>query len=152
MNTTFNNYRRRCLVNFISSMAIFVFAPQIARAVPLKLLAPVKNTVGSNVIKEGRVKLNMPRLAETGDTVPVHIVIDSPMTNDDHVEKVYMFAEKNNVPHVLTISMGARNVSAELFTRIRLITSQKVLVVVKMNNDTFWSSMAEVEVTRADCG
>ena len=152
MNTTFNNYRRRCLVNFISSMAIFVFVPQIARAVPLKLLVPVKNTVGSNVIKEGRVKLNMPRLAETGDTVPVHIVIDSPMTNDDHVEKVYIFAEKNNVPHVLTIFMGARNVRAELFTRIRLITSQKVLVVVKMNNDTFWSSMAEVEVTRADCG
>ncbi len=133
-------------------MAVFVSVPQIARAVPLKLLAPVKNIVGSNVIKEGRVKLNMPRLAETGDTVPVHIIIDSPMTKDDHVEKVYIFAEKNNVPHVLTISMGARNVRAELFTRIRLITSQKILAVVKMNNDTFWSSMAQVEVTRADCG
>ena len=149
---SFTTNKRRSLIKLITLIVFYVFVPKVAWAIPATLLKTVSKVVGGNILKQGRVKVTAPRLAETGDSVPIYITVDSPMTATNFVDKVYIFAEKNNDHHVLTASLGPMNAKAELFTRIRLITSQKVLVVAKMNDDSCWASMVEVEVTRSDCG
>ena len=55
----------------------------------------VRDLTGGVQPKFGRVRLDLPEVAEYGDTVPLTIEVESPMTDADHVEAVYIFAEEN---------------------------------------------------------
>ena len=96
-------------------------------------------------------QLEIPRLAENGNIVPVAITVDSPMTEQDYVESIHLFAERNPLPRVLEAELGPRNGRARIATRIRLAVSQQVLAVAIMSDGTLWSTAADVEVTVGGC-
>mgnify|MGYP000026183855 CR=1 FL=1 len=50
---------------------------------------------GGAAVSEGGVELSMPEIAENGNTVPLAVSVDSPMTADDHVQSVMVLAEGN---------------------------------------------------------
>jgi sulfur-oxidizing protein SoxY len=84
--------------------------------------------------------------------VPVTVTVDSPMSAADHVQAIHLFAEKNNLPRILSVAMGPWNGKAVVASRIRLSTSQQVLAVAQMSDGSLWSAAAEVEVTVSSCG
>ena len=65
-----------------------------AAATPEELAAALRETFGDRPITPGRIKLEVPRLAENGNIVPVTITVDSPMTEQDYVKSIHLFAEK----------------------------------------------------------
>jgi sulfur-oxidizing protein SoxY len=123
-----------------------------AGATPENLAAALRETFGDRRIQAGRVKLELPALAENGSVVPVVVSVDSPMTGQDYVKSIYLFAEKNPLPRMLEVQLGPYNGRASVSSRVRLATSQQVLAVAVLSDDTLWSAAANVEVTTAACG
>ena len=120
-------------------------------ATPETLAAALRETFGDRPITPGRTKLEIPRLAENGNIVPVTITVDSPMTEQDHVKNIHLFAQRNPLPRILDVELGPHNGRARITTRIRLAVSQQVLAVATMSDGTLWSTAADVEVTVGGC-
>ena len=122
-----------------------------AAATPEELAAALRETFGDRPISYGRIKLEIPRLAENGNIVPVAIAVDSPMTAEDYVQSIHLFAERNPLPRILEVELGPHNGRARVGTRIRLAVSQQVRAVAVMSDGTLWSTAADVEVTVGGC-
>ncbi|MGQ0577573.1 MAG: thiosulfate oxidation carrier protein SoxY [Betaproteobacteria bacterium] len=122
-----------------------------ALATPEELAAALRETFGERPIRPGKVKLDMPRLAESGNVVPVTVTVDSPMSERDYVKGIHLFAEKNNLPRILEVRLGPYNGKAVVSSRVRLAITQQVLAVAVLSDDTLWSAAAEIEVTVSSC-
>ena len=122
-----------------------------ARATSADLDAAIKEVTGGATLKPGRIKLDIPPLIENGNTVPLTVSVESPMTEADHVKAIHVFNEKNPQPHVFNAFLGPRNGRAVVGTRIKLADTQKIVGVAEMSNGEFWTASADVIVTIAAC-
>jgi sulfur-oxidizing protein SoxY len=128
-----------------------VVAVRPARATPAETQEAIRKVVGSARVTPGKVKLEIPPLIENGNTVPMTISVESPMTEADHVKAIHVFTEKNPQPNVVAFHLGPRAGRARVATRIRLANSQTVVAICELSNGAFWSDSAEVVVTLAAC-
>ncbi|HWH46441.1 MAG TPA: thiosulfate oxidation carrier protein SoxY [Burkholderiales bacterium] len=142
--------RRRALSALAAGAWMLVVRP--ATATPDELIVALRETFGDRQIKRGRVKLDLPRLAESGNVVPVTVSVESPMTEQDYVKSVHLFAEKNNLPRILEVQLGPYNGKAVVSSRVRLAITQQVLAVAVLSDDTLWSAASDIEVTVSSCG
>ncbi|MBX9943679.1 MAG: SoxY-related AACIE arm protein [Reyranella sp.] len=140
--------RRRFLAG---TAAIVVLPLDRARATPEAMAAAIKKVVGDAVVREGRVTLDLPPLIENGNTVPLLVSVESPMTEADHVRAIHVFNEKNPQPNVFVARLGPRNGRAMVGTRIKLGDSQKIVAIAETSTGQFWSASADVIVTLAAC-
>ena len=122
-----------------------------AHATPESLQAAIKEVVGSATLREGKVKIDLPALVENGNTVPLGVTVDSPMTATNRVKTIHVFNEKNPQPHVYTATLGPGLAKADISTRIKLGDSQKIVVVAETSRGEFWTASADVIVTLAAC-
>lgn len=99
----------------------------------------------------GRVKLEVPVLAENGHSVAMTVTVDSPMTPSEHVRAVHLIAEKNPVRDMAVFYLGAHCPRAEVSSRLRLNGSQQVVAIAELSDGSFWSGAAFVEVREAAC-
>jgi sulfur-oxidizing protein SoxY len=111
----------------------------------------IRQTLGTGPVVPGRVKLGIPPLVENGNTVPVTVTVDSPMTETDHVSAIHVFNEKNPQPYVIGMSLGPRAGRAVVSTRIKLADSQQVIAIAQMSDGSLWSDTVHVIVTIAAC-
>jgi sulfur-oxidizing protein SoxY len=123
-----------------------------AQATPDELVVALRETFGDRPINRGRVKLEIPRLAENGSVVPVTVSVDSPMTQQDYVSSIHLFAEKNHVPRILDVQLGPYNGKAVLSSRVRMATSQQLTAVAVLSDGSLWSAAADIEVVTSECG
>jgi sulfur-oxidizing protein SoxY len=142
--------RRQALKAFAAGACLLVVRP--AAATPEQLQVALREAFGDARILRERVTLELPLLAESGNVVPVTVSVESPMTDTDHVSAIHLFAEKNHLPHVVSVEVGPWNGKAEFKSRIRLAESQQVLAVAVMNDGSLYSAVADVEVTYSSCG
>ena len=119
---------------------------------PSQDLTPFINKItGGKPVERRGVDIEIPQVAENGNSVPTRIRVDSPMTAEDHVDTVYVFAPRNPRPHVATFHLGPQSGRAEISTRIRLAGTQKVTVLAGLSNGRYRLSDFEVLVTSAAC-
>jgi sulfur-oxidizing protein SoxY len=102
-------------------------------------------------VKKGKVTLTLPQLADNGNSVPIRIVVDSPMTEADHVKSIHLYSEKNPVRNMANFYLGPRAGKAEIDSRVRLAGSQKVTAVARLSDGTFWYDTASIVVTLSAC-
>nr|WP_137830673.1 thiosulfate oxidation carrier protein SoxY [Methylobacterium sp. L1A1] len=107
-------------------------------------------TRGREPVK-GKVKLELPEIAENGNTVPMTVSVDVPMTEDSFVEEVMIVAEGNPNPGVISFHFSPSSV-AEANTRIRLAETQNVVAIARMNDGSVFSDVRQVKVTIGGCG
>lgn len=100
---------------------------------------------------KGKVKLELPEIAENGNTVPMTVSVDAPMTPDSYVEEVMIVAEGNPNPGVVSFHFTPSSVP-EANTRIRLAETQNVIAVARMNDGSVFSDVRQVKVTIGGCG
>lgn len=101
--------------------------------------------------RPGRVKLEMPVLADNGNSVPAKITVESPMTEADHVKLIRLISEKNPERQMAVFHLGPRAGAAEISTRVRLAGSQRVTAVAEMSDGSSWMDTADVVVTLSAC-
>ena len=111
----------------------------------------VRKVTGGAPVSRGRVKLDLPPLIDNGNTVPLSVSVDSPMTSADHVRAIHVFTEKNPQPNVLSAHLGPRAGRASLVTRVRIADTQSVTAIAQLSDGTFWSDSVHVVVTLSAC-
>jgi len=95
--------------------------------------------------------LDIPPLVENGNSVPLALTVESPMTADDYVKTIAVFNEKNPQPNIATFHLSPRSGRAYVSTRIRLGDSQTIMAVAQMSDGSFWSGSADLVVTLPAC-
>ena len=135
---------------FLTGVAVALL-PFAARATPEALAAAIKEVTGDAPLREGKVTLDVPPLVENGNTVPLTVSVESPMTSDDYVKAIHVFNEKNPQPHVFNAWLSPANGRAVIATRIKLADAQKVVAIAETSKGEFWTAQAEVIVTIAAC-
>jgi sulfur-oxidizing protein SoxY len=132
--------------------ALPAFAQMPVARPPLEQLVPVMKQITNGApVRESRVKLEIPHLAENGHLVPLTVSVDSPMTAADHVTTLYLLSEKNPRPIIAKIGMSPGTGRAALTTRIRLAGAQHVVALAQMSDGSFWAASADVIVTETAC-
>lgn len=111
----------------------------------------VRAWTGGATVQTGRVKLDIAPLVDNGNTVPISISVDSPMTAADHVLAIAVFNQKNPQADVVRFQLGPRAGRASVATRIRLATTQKLAAVARLSDDSYWQHTVDVIVTLAAC-
>jgi sulfur-oxidizing protein SoxY len=111
-----------------------------------------KKFTGGAVPVAGKVKLDLPEIAENGNTVPITILVESPMTDKDYVTDVIILADGNPNAGVATFHFTPASGVAEANTRIRLANTQNIVAVAKTSDGKFYTASKEVKVTIGGCG
>ena len=144
---------RRDLIKGASALAcgILLLAVCKADATAASMQAAIRDVFGNTEISRGKVTLDIPSLVENGNTVPMTVSVESPMTATDYVKSIHVFNEKNPQPNVIGIHLGPRAGKASVATRIRLADSQKVVAIAQMSDGSVWSGQVDVIVTLAAC-
>ena len=122
-----------------------------AVAAPDELAAAIQTYTSGAPLKTGRVKLDISPLVDNGNTVPLTLTVDSPMTAADHVTAIALFNERNPQREVAKFTLGPRAGRASVSTRIRLATSQQLVALARMSDGSQWSRYVDVVVTLAAC-
>jgi sulfur-oxidizing protein SoxY len=126
-------------------------ASKAARATPAEQKEAILKLTGAATVRQDRVTLDLPPLVENGNSVPLTVSVDSPMTAVDHVKAIHVFVEKNPQPFVAAFRLGPRAGRAVVSTRIRLADTQTVVAICEMSDGSFWSGSADSVVTLAAC-
>ena len=126
--------------------------PGLAQADAKAVSAAIKKLIGDKTTKEGRITLELPQIAENGNTVPIGFEVDSPMSNSDYVKSVHVFADKNPSPNVASFHFSPASGKAKANTRMRMIKTQNVVAVAQMNDGSVFMAKAPVKVTIGGCG
>ena len=112
----------------------------------------IRKFTGGKTAAEGRVRLDLPEIAENGNTVPMTVSVDSPMTEQSYVSDVLVVAEGNPRGGVATFHFSPASGVAEVNTRIRLAETENVIAIAKMNDGTVFKASKQVKVTIGGCG
>jgi sulfur-oxidizing protein SoxY len=144
-----NLSRRSALVTAVGALSALLVRP--AGATSETMQAAIREFSGGAAIKPGRVTMDIPPLVENGNSVPLTITVDSPMTEKDFVKAIAVFNEKNPQPNIGTFHLNPRSGRARVSTRIRLGDSQNIVAVAQLSDGTLWSGSAELIVTLPAC-
>lgn len=143
---------RRRFISVMASLAAVPLLPRRDARAAIESLAPVvKKITGGAPLREGRVRLEIPRLADNGHSVPLKVTVESAMTASDHVRTITLLSERNPRPLMATFHLGPKAGRPEVATRVRLNGTQRVLAVAQLADGSYWSGSAEVEVTESAC-
>jgi sulfur-oxidizing protein SoxY len=112
----------------------------------------IKKFTGGKTATEGRVRLDLPEIAENGNTVPMTVSVESPMTEQSYVSDVLIVSDGNPRGGVATFHFSPASGAAEANVRIRLAETQNVIAVAKMNDGSFFTASKPVKVTIGGCG
>ena len=122
----------------------------VAAALPVPAQASLVNETiskftGGAEIVPGDVILDTPEIAENGNTVPIDVSAPG-------AASIMLLAAGNPVQAVATFNFGPLSGSRSGNTRIRLIKTQEVMAIAKMDDGSFRSVQATVKVTIGGCG
>ena len=105
----------------------------------------ISQFTGGAEIVPGDIILDTPEIAENGNTVPIDVSAPG-------AASIMLLAAGNPVPAVATFNFGPLSGSRSGNTRIRLIKTQEVMAIAKMEDGSFKSTQATVKVTIGGCG
>jgi sulfur-oxidizing protein SoxY len=124
----------------------------LAQDAPQAWEQAVKKVLGDAKAVDGKVTMEMPEIAENGNTVPFTIVIDSPMSDADHVKAIHVIATGNPQPGVATFRLSLLSGKATVASRMRLARTQDVITIAELSNGQFLMAKRNVKVTIGGCG
>lgn len=154
MESTSNVTRRHVLVltGAAAAAAAAGLLPTVAVADKAAVEEAIKKEIGDAATQSGRITLDLPQIAENGNTVPIGVEVDSPMTASDYVKSVHVFAEGNPNPNVASLHFTPSSGVAKASTRMRLLRTQNVVAVAEMSDGSVYLETVEVKVTIGGCG
>lgn len=144
--------RRRALQLVGAAALAAVLAPRMSLATEAQVADEMKKLFGGKSMGEGKIKLDLPEIAENGLVVPINIDVESPMTDSDFVKSVHVFADGNPLPQVVTYQFTPQSGKAAASTRMRLAQTQNVIAVAEMSSGQLYSAKVQVKVTIGGCG
>lgn len=143
--------RHFLLLGLVATPAFAQLDPNIAAKRKAALDDAVNKVTGGKDVRAGRVKLDVPPLVDNGNTVPISVTVESPMTAADYVKAITVLTEKNPQPYVLSAHLGPRAGKASIAMRGRIADTGNVIAIAEMSDGSFWSDTVSVVVTLSAC-
>ncbi len=143
--------RRVAVARLGAGCVLVALAPLCARGGETETMSVIRDTFGDVTPKTGRITLELPPLAESGNSVPLKVSIDSPMTEADHVHRVCIFANRNPRPLIATVIFTPQAGKATFSTTMRLSDTQDVIAIAEFSDGTIWTEQARVMVAVGAC-
>jgi sulfur-oxidizing protein SoxY len=143
--------RRALLGRLGAAGALIVMRPVAAWSTPTSVQQAIRERIGERQPQPGGMMLALPKIAETGNSVPLTVTVESPMTPEDHVLRIHIFVSGNPLPVAATYHLGVRAGKAEINTRIRLARTQIVQALAEMHDGSVRSATASIVVTLGAC-
>lgn len=112
----------------------------------------IADFIGDGKVDASGLKLTMPEIAENGNTVPLTVEVDSPMTEENYVKEILVVAQSNPSPEVARFSFTPLAGVAKADTRMRLAQTQDVVALARMSNGSIAQARQTVKVTIGGCG
>jgi sulfur-oxidizing protein SoxY len=128
-----------------------VSAQPVSLDYPDDLNAALRKYTNGAPWKEHKVELDVAELVDNGNTVPATVTVKSAMTDSDHVKGIAIFNEKNPNRDVIRFELSQDCGKAEVATRMRLATTQRLVAIAHMSDGSFCTHTIEVIVTLASC-
>lgn len=147
MATHFLRQRRRLLIGAGLACA----GPLVHAQTGWPAIPALAALLGGRTLQSGRVSLEIPKLADNGNSVPLTITVDSPMTERDRVLAIHIFSERNPRPRMASVVLGPDVARAHVATRVRLAGTQHIVAVAEMADGALWGAATEVIVTQSAC-
>ena len=123
-----------------------------AAATPAEAEAEIAKFTGGKAAESGKIAIDLPEIAENGNTVSLAIKVESPMTADDYVSDIRVVGDANPNPGIVTFHLTPAAGRAEVATRIRLGGTGTVTVLAKTSTGKFYAERKLVKVTVGGCG
>jgi sulfur-oxidizing protein SoxY len=112
----------------------------------------IEKFTGGKAPVKGKISLDLPEIAENGNTVPLSVSVESPMTEQAYVKEVMILADGNPNAGVATLMFTPLSGKAEASIRIRLAATQNVVAIAKMSDGSLFTEQKTVKVTIGGCG
>lgn len=145
--------RRDAMALGVAGAALTVIGPDERAAAAAKETADqIAKFTGGKAAENGKVSIELPEIAENGNTVPLSISVDAPMLAHNYVSEVLVVADGNPNPGVATFRFSPISGKAAASTRIRLATTQNIIAVAKTSKGEFFTGQKLVKVTIGGCG
>jgi sulfur-oxidizing protein SoxY len=131
-----------------------VIIPGALKATPASVKESIALLTGNAEVEKGLVTVSMPKIYHQPEFVPIRITVESPMTPDDYVRAVHLFAERNPEPGVASFAFTPECTKAEVITRLRLVQSQIVVAVAEMSDGSFYmgKGFSKISTGAGSCG
>lgn len=143
--------RRRTFLARLGGAISIPVLPGAGRAQVTQLDQDARAITNGAPVRKGRVRLELPQLADNGNSVAMRVSVQSPMTAEDHVKVIHLFSDRNPVARMASFYLGPHAGKAEVSSRVRLAGSQRVTAVAQLSDGSYWSDTAEVVVTLSAC-
>ncbi len=141
---------RRGLLAAGGALVVLAATPP-ARASMETMRKAMDEFTGGRTPTQGGVSIDIPALVENGNSVPLTVKVESPMTASDFVRRIGVFNQLNPQPYVATFHLSPRNGRAQVSTRIRLGDSQTIVAIAEMSDGSFRQASADLIVTLPAC-
>jgi sulfur-oxidizing protein SoxY len=143
--------RRTLLRQLGAAGLLLAMWPSGAWATPEAVEQAIRQRIGAREPQPGGMTLTLPKIAETGNSVPLTVTVDSLMTSEDHVLRIHVFVPGNPEPVASTYHLGVRAGKAQISTQIRLARTQTVVALAEMSDGSVRSDAASIVVTLGAC-
>jgi sulfur-oxidizing protein SoxY len=135
-----------------AGMTVTLFGADDSTATPAEADAEIAKFTGGKAAESGKIAIDLPEIAENGNTVPLAIKVDSAMTANDYVSEILVVGDANPNPGIVRFHLTPMAGRAEVATRIRLGGTGNVTVVAKTSGGKLYSDRKAVKVTVGGCG
>jgi sulfur-oxidizing protein SoxY len=143
--------RRTMLRHLGAAGLLLALWPSGAWTTPEAVQQAIRQRIGEREPQPGGMTLILPKIAETGNSVPLTVSVDSPITPQDHVRRIHVFVPGNPEPVAATYHLGVRAGKAQISTQIRLARTQTVLALAEMSDGSVRADAASIVVTLGAC-
>ena len=143
---------RRQALAYIAVAGPSVALSGVAIAGPAEVATRINDITSGTSGDNTLIMLDLPEIAENGNSVKVAFDIDSPMTADNYVKAVHILADGNPEPDVATFNFSPAMGACYATTRMRLSKTQNVHVIAAFSDGSFGKASAAVKVTIGGCG
>jgi sulfur-oxidizing protein SoxY len=123
-----------------------------AMATPAEAAAAIAKFTGGKTAEQGKITIELPEIAENGNTIPLSVSVDHPMTADNYVAEILVVSDGNPRPGVALFHFTPMSGRALAATRIRLASTENVIVIAKTNDGKLFTVQKQVKVTIGGCG
>ena len=150
--------RREFLISAASAGILLTVGRSLQAAEPVQAAPPslyeqaLDKILGDAKPRPGKIILEIPEIAENGNTVPYTISVESPMTEADHIKAVHVLSTANPLPNIASFYFGPAVGTARLSSRMRLAKTQEVVILAERSDGKFLAARRTVKVTIGGCG
>jgi len=135
----------------VAGVARAQLPPEVVAQRRTALDAAIRDLTGGAPLRTGRVAIDIPPLVDNGNSVPVTVTVESPMSATDRVRSIHLLTERNPQPNVIGAWFGPRAGRARLATRARIADSGDVVAIAQTSDGAFWTARTRVIVTISAC-